>query len=67
VFAVANVTAFQDKGFDKWLFYPEKFIKVFMNSGVGVSLIVLAFGQLLPQLIAASYPIHHYGLPGGIF
>jgi len=66
VFAVANVTAFQDKGFDKWLFYPEKFIKVFMNSGVGVSLIVLAFGQLLPQLIAASYPIHHYGLPGGI-
>jgi len=37
-----------------------------MKSGVGVSLIVLAFGQLLPQLIATAYPIHHMNLPGGI-
>jgi len=67
VFVVATVIDFKDAKFeDNWLFFPKEFMSVILSTGVAPSLIVLAFGQLLPQLIATAYPIHHLGLPGGI-
>jgi hypothetical protein len=66
VFIVATVTTFKEKDHvDDWWFFPGPMIKIFTQLGVGGSLIVLAFGQLLPQLIATAYPIHHINLPGG--
>jgi len=35
-----------------------------ISTGLGGSLIILAFGQILPQLLAASNPVYHYSLPG---
>jgi len=35
-----------------------------ISTGLGGSLIILAFGQILPQLLAASHPVYHYSLPG---
>lgn len=66
VFVVATVIDFADAEFDRWYFFPGKFMSAVLTTGVAPSLIVLAFGQLLPQLIATAYPIHHQGLPGGI-
>eukprot|EP00300_Choanocystis_sp_HF-7_P020536 c20619_g1_i4.p1 GENE.c20619_g1_i4~~c20619_g1_i4.p1 ORF type:complete len:486 (+),score=117.48 c20619_g1_i4:406-1863(+) len=66
VFCVALVTDFSNAKIEEdWLFFPAKFMQGFMQSGVPVALIVLAFGQLLPQLIATAYPIHHMNLPLG--
>jgi uncharacterized membrane protein YdcZ (DUF606 family) len=66
VFIVATVTEFKKKDHvEGWWFFPGPMVKIFTELGVGGSLIVLAFGQLLPQLIATAYPIHHINLPGG--
>eukprot|EP00298_Acanthocystis_sp_HF-20_P009143 c18129_g1_i1.p1 GENE.c18129_g1_i1~~c18129_g1_i1.p1 ORF type:complete len:625 (+),score=230.65 c18129_g1_i1:41-1876(+) len=65
VFCVAEVTLFDIPADVDWLFFPGEFLNVVTKSGVAVSLIVLAFGQLLPQLIATAYPIYHMSLYGG--
>eukprot|EP00301_Raphidiophrys_heterophryoidea_P007415 c12873_g1_i1.p1 GENE.c12873_g1_i1~~c12873_g1_i1.p1 ORF type:complete len:663 (+),score=223.06 c12873_g1_i1:47-1990(+) len=66
VFVVATVNNFAEAEYEGWLFFPASFMSAIMKTGVAPSLIVLAFGQLLPQIIATAYPIHHQGLPGGI-
>jgi len=43
---------------------PFEICDFVLSTGLGGSLIVLAFGQILPQLIAASHPVYHYSLPG---
>jgi hypothetical protein len=67
VFIVAEVTKFKHADHrPDWLFFPGDMIVSVTSTGVCTSLIVLAFGQLLPQLIATSYPLYHMNLPGGI-
>eukprot|EP00617_Octactis_speculum_P023677 CAMPEP_0185760370 /NCGR_PEP_ID=MMETSP1174-20130828/19230_1 /TAXON_ID=35687 /ORGANISM="Dictyocha speculum, Strain CCMP1381" /LENGTH=418 /DNA_ID=CAMNT_0028441139 /DNA_START=276 /DNA_END=1535 /DNA_ORIENTATION=- len=43
---------------------PVEVCSFIESTGLGGSLIVLAFGQITPQLIAASHPVYHFGLPG---
>jgi hypothetical protein len=65
VFIFAHFTVFEIPDDVDWLFFSNGFLKTALTTGVACSLIVLAFGQLLPQLIATSYPVHHMSLPGG--
>jgi hypothetical protein len=49
----------------EWYFFSHAFLKASLSTGIACSLLVLCFGQLLPQLIATAYPVHHMSLPGG--
>jgi hypothetical protein len=65
VFIFAQFTVFEIPEGENWIFFPASFLIIVTGSGITASLIVLAFGQLLPQLIAVTYPVHHMNLPGG--
>ena len=40
---------------------------VFVKSGLVGVFVVLAFGQLLPELLAAEYPLRFLNMPGSLF
>ena len=55
IFTFAN---FQNEGYD-----PVAFFIIIKSGLVGV-LIVLAFGQLMPELLAAEFPLRFMNMPG---
>ena len=42
----------------------HEFCAVIVATGLEGTLLVLAFGQILPQLVGSRYPTNHFSLPG---
>jgi hypothetical protein len=63
VFLIAQLTTYRalDTVFT-WM--PKTMFVVLIETGLPGALIVLAFGQLMPQLVAATHPITFMNLPG---
>jgi len=64
VFVIANLTTYKDLKIDwlpRWLFIS------LIQTGLPGALVVLAFGQLMPQLVASSHPITFMNLRGSWF
>jgi len=64
VFVIANLTTYADLSIPwlpRWLFIP------LIQTGLPGALVVLAVGQLMPQLVASSHPITFMNLPGSWF
>jgi len=61
VFLCAQLTTYRDLEID-WM--PATMFTVLIETGLPGALIVLAFGQLMPQLICATHPITFMNLPG---
>jgi hypothetical protein len=64
VFLSAQLTTYTSMPLDalpRWLFI------VVIETGLPGALVVLAFGQLMPQLIAATHPVAFMNLPGSLF
>jgi len=64
VYLTAQVTTFPDL---PRLGIPDVIFFIFIQTGLPGALIVLAFGQLLAQLIAATHPVHILNLPGAMW
>jgi len=63
VFLMAQLTTFPDfpsGGMPEWLFI------LCIDTGLSGALFVLMWGQLLPQITAADYPLQFCGLPGSM-
>jgi len=66
MFLTANITKFECNECNvSWL--PEGLIQLLLETGLAGSVVVLVIGSLTPQLVAASFPVYHYGLPGGYY
>jgi len=61
VFLCAQLTTYREMKID---FMPKAMFVVLIETGLPGALIVLAFGQLMPQLVAATHPITFMNLPG---
>merc|ERR1719190_59383 len=61
VFLCAQLTTYADLNLS---FMPPWLFTVLIQTGLPGALIVLAFGQLMPQLIATTNPITFMNLPG---
>jgi len=61
VFLCAQLTTYPDLPSDGW---PKWLFVVVIDTGLPGALVVLAFGQLMPQLVAATHPVHFINLPG---
>lgn len=60
VFLCAQLTTYPNLPKDGW---PEWLFVAVIDTGLPGALVVLAFGQLMPQLIAASHPLKFMNLP----
>jgi len=63
VFLCAQLTTYKDLA-DDFTWMPEWLFVALIQTGLPGALIVLAFGQLMPQLIATTNPITFMNLPG---
>jgi hypothetical protein len=55
---ITTMNQFPSAGYNKVLFY------IIVKSGLVGVMVVLAFGQLCPELLAAEYPLRFMNLPG---
>jgi hypothetical protein len=63
VFLCAQLTTYRTLNQDM-TFLPPVLYTILIETGLPGALIVLAFGQLMPQLVAATHPITFMNLPG---
>ena len=66
---VAEITTFTDVSYVCDLAHHSfmlghEFCAVIVATGLEGTLLVLAFGQILPQLVGSRYPTNHFSLPG---
>ena len=61
VFLCAQLTTFPTLSKDGW---PNWLFILIIDTGLVGALVVLAFGQLMPQLVAATHPVALMNLPG---
>lgn len=62
VFVIAQLTTYSS--LERYEFIPEWLFVAIIETGLPGALIVLSFGQLMPQLIAITHPITFLNLPG---
>lgn len=72
VFFAALLTSFPSKPGESpfWpdgTLIPTWFTSIFLTTGLLGALVVVAFAQLLPQLVASRSPIYFLNVPGGFF
>jgi len=63
VFLCAQLTTYRGLS-TVFTWMPDAMFVVLIGTGLPGALIVLAFGQLMPQLVAATHPITFMNLPG---
>ena len=61
VFLCAQLTTYPKLPKDGW---PEWLFVLVIDTGLPGALVVLSFGQLMPQLVAATHPMGFMNLPG---
>jgi len=64
MFLTAEIMTFDDDEHEAVLFVPARVVRALLISGLAGSVLAFVLGSLAPQLLACSFPIAHFGLPG---